>query len=100
VRFVCILFICFFGGWLAVLAKAMADPSAINALAPWIICFGILGLLCACGAILACVNAFRSWSVPNRWIWTQLHDTALALACLGLVWFAITWNLMNFNIHY
>ena len=52
------------------------------------------------GAVLACVNALRSWSTPNRWIWTKLHDTALALACLSLVWFAITWNLMNFNIHY
>jgi hypothetical protein len=45
-------------------------------------------------------EAFRSWSTPNRWLWTKLHDTALALACLGLVWFAITWNLMNFNMHY
>jgi CubicO group peptidase (beta-lactamase class C family) len=100
VRLVCILFICFFGGWLAALTTAMAGPSAINALAPWIICFGILGVLCAFGAVLACANAFRSWKTPNRWVWIKLHDTALAFACLGLVWFAITWNLMNFNIHY
>jgi CubicO group peptidase (beta-lactamase class C family) len=99
-RLVCILFIVFFGGWLTVLSTAMSSPGAINALAPWIICFGILGVLCVFGAVLACVNALRSWSTPNRWIWTQLHDTALALACLSLVWFAIAWNLMNFNIHY
>jgi hypothetical protein len=47
-----------------------------------------------------CLNAFRSWSTPSRWIWTKLHDTLLALGCLALVWFALTWNLMNFNIHY
>ena len=76
------------------------NDTALNALPPWIVFLGILGVLCACGAVLACVNAFRSWSAPNRWIWTKLHDTALALACVGLVWFAITWNLMNFNIHY
>ena len=99
VRLVCILFICFFGGWLAVLAQA-ENPNVINTLPPWIIFFGILGVLCAFGAVLACVNAFRSWRAPNRWIWTKLHDTVLALACLGLVWFAINWNLMNFNIHY
>jgi len=99
-RLVCILFIVFFGGWLTVLSTAMSSPGAINALAPWIICFGILGVLCGFGAVLACVNALRSWSTPNRWIWTKLHDTALALGCLSLVWFAITWNLMNFNIHY
>ena len=100
VRLVCILFICFFGGWLAVLATAVASISAVNALAPWIICFGILGVLCVVGSLLVCLNAFRSWSTPSRWIWTKLHDTLLALGCLALVWFALTWNLMNFNIHY
>ena len=100
VRLVCILFIVFFGGWLAVLATAQSSPGAINELAPWIICFGILGVLCVFGAVLACVNAFRSWATPNRWIWAKLHDTALALGCLSLVWFAIAGNLMNFNIHY
>ncbi len=96
VRLVCVLFICFFGGWPVVLACITA-PGAMNALSPWIICLGILGVLCGCGAVLVCVNAFRSWRVPNRWIWTELHDTALALGCLSLVWFAITWNLMNFT---
>jgi CubicO group peptidase (beta-lactamase class C family) len=99
VRLVCILFIIFFGGWLTVLSTAKG-PGAMNALGPWIIFFGILGVLCVFGAVLACVNAFRSWTTPNRWIWAKLHDTALALACLGLVWFAIAGNLMNFNIHY
>ncbi len=100
VRLVCILFIGLFGGWLAVLSLATSSPGGVNTLAPWIIVFGILGVICVLGAILACVNAFRNWSAPNRWIWTKLYETALALACLCLVWFAFTWNLMNFNIHY
>jgi CubicO group peptidase (beta-lactamase class C family) len=100
VRLVCILFIIFFGGWLTVLTRAMSSPGAINALGPWIIFFGILGIVCVFGALLACVNAYRTWSVPNRWIWAKLHDTALALGCLSLIWFAITWKLMNFNTHY
>jgi hypothetical protein len=37
---------------------------------------------------------------PGRWIWTKLHDVALAVACLGLIWLAYYWNLMNFNVHY
>jgi CubicO group peptidase (beta-lactamase class C family) len=100
VRLVCILFICFFGGWVTVLATGMAFVDVMNALDLWIICLGILGVLCAFGAVLVCVNAFRSWNAPNRRIWAKLHDTALALACLGLVLFSLTWNLMNFNIHY
>jgi hypothetical protein len=43
---------------------------------------------------------FEAVARPTRWTWTKLHDTALALTCLSLAWFAITWNLMNFNLHY
>jgi hypothetical protein len=99
VRLVCIFFICFFGGWLALFAQS-EKPGVLNALPPWIVCLGILGVLCAFGAVFACVNAFRGWKTPNRWNLAKVHDVALALACLSLVWFAITWNLMNFNVHY
>jgi hypothetical protein len=96
---VCILFILFYGGWLASLSLAK-DPGGLNGLAPWIILFGILGVLSAIGTIFVCINAYRSLRTPNRWIWTKLQDVVLALACLGLVWFAITWKLMNFNTHF
>ena len=53
VRLVCILFILFFGGWLAVLATASGSVGAINAVAPWIVCLGILGVLCVFGVVFA-----------------------------------------------
>ncbi len=99
VRAVCILFVVFYAGWLSVLSHA-EDPNLINKLPPWIIGFGILGVLCSIGTILVCISAFRSLRTPGRWIWVKLHDVVLALACLGLVWFALAWNLMNFQIHY
>ncbi len=99
VRTVCIFFLVFYGGWLSVLSLA-DDPSGINGLPPWIIVFGVLGVLCTIGTIPVCINALRSLRTPGRWIWTKLYDIVLALACLGLVWFAFTWNLMNFNLHY
>ena len=98
-RIVCILFVVFYGGWLSVLSLS-DDPNGINGLPPWIIAFGILGVICTVGTVLVWLNAVRSVRNPSRWIWTKLHDLILALACLGLVWFAFTWNLMNFNIHY
>lgn len=98
-RIVCILFVVFYGGWFSVLSLS-DDPNGINGLPPWIIAFGILGVICAVGTVLVWLNAVRSVRNPSRWIWTKLHDLILALACLGLVWFAFTWNLMNFNIHY
>ncbi len=99
VRAVCVLLLVFFVGWFAVLSLT-DDPKGINGLPPWIIMFGILGVLCTIGTILVWWNAIGSLRNPNRWIWTKLHDLVLALACLGLIWFAFTWNLMNFNVHY
>jgi CubicO group peptidase (beta-lactamase class C family) len=98
-RLVCILFVLFLGGWMFLLSKA-EDLEVINTLSPWITILGILGVLCVLGALLVCFNAFKGWTAPNRWIWTKLYDTALALGCIGLIWFALTWNLMNFNTHY
>ena len=99
VRLVCILFAVFYGGWLTALSLS-DDPNGINGLPPWIIVFGILGLICVAGTILVCVNAFRSVREPSRWLWTKLHDLSLAVACLGLIWLALVWHLMNFNVHY
>jgi CubicO group peptidase (beta-lactamase class C family) len=101
VRLVCLLFIGLFVGWAGVLLWAVQSYLRLmTALVPWILCFGVLGVICVLGTILVCVNAIRSWIAPNRWIWIKLHDTALALACVGLTLFSLTWKLMNFNVHY
>ena len=98
-RLVSVLFILFYGGWLSSLSLAN-DPSGVNGLAPWIVVFGILGVLSTIGTIFVCINSYRNLGLPGRWIWAKLYDVVLALACLGLVWFAITWKLMNFNTHF
>ena len=99
VRLICIVLLVFNLGWLSVLSLA-DDPNGINGLPPWIIAFSILGVIGVIGTILVCVNALRSVREPGRWFWTKLHDLTLAVACLGLIWFAYTWHLMNFNVHY
>lgn len=99
VRLVCVLFLCLFVGWVSVLS-ATDDIAAINSLPRWVIIFGLLGLVCALGTILVVWNALQSWRTVGKWIWTKLHDLALALACVGLVWFLLSWKLMNFNVHF
>jgi CubicO group peptidase (beta-lactamase class C family) len=99
VRLVCILFLCLFVGWVSVLS-ATDDITAINALPRWVIIFGLLGLLSVLGTLVVVWNALRSWRTAGKWIWAKLHDLALALACVGLVWFLLNWKLMNFNIHF
>jgi Beta-lactamase len=99
VRLVCVLFLVLLVGWVAVLSMT-DDITAINALPHWVVIFGIVGVLCCLGTILVVLNAFRSWRKSGRWIWAKLHDLALAVACVGLVWFLINWKLMNFNVHF
>jgi CubicO group peptidase (beta-lactamase class C family) len=99
VRFVCILLLVFYIGWVIMLSL-LDDLSSINRLPPWIIVLGILGVISAIGTVFVCVNAFGSVREPSRWLWTKLHDLALALACLGLIWLAFAWHLMSFNVHY
>ena len=99
VRLVCILFLVFYVGWVIMLSL-LDDLSSINRLPPWIIILGILGVISAIGTIFVWVNAFRSVREPGRWLWAKLHDLALAVACLGLIWLAFAWHLMSFNVHY
>jgi len=99
VRLVSILFLCLFIGWVSVLSAA-DDITAINALPRWVITFGFLGLLSVLGTLIVVWNAFRSWRTRGKWIWAKLHDLALALASVGLVWFLLNWKLMNFNVHF
>ena len=99
VRLVCVLFLLVSIGWVAALS-ATDEISAFNKLPPWVAVFGIGGVLCVIGTVLVVMNAVKSCRVPGRWFWSKLHDVALALGCLGLVWFLIAWKLMNFNLNF
>lgn len=99
VRLVCVLFVVLFVGWVSAISK-IDDITGLNSLPPLVVMLGILGVLCSLGTIIVLWNALHSWKTPGRWIWAKLHDVALALACLGLVWFLLAWKLMNFNVNF
>jgi CubicO group peptidase (beta-lactamase class C family) len=98
-RVVCLLFLVVSIGW--VVAISLTDSiSALDSLPPWIIIFGLLGVVCAIGTIFVVLNAIRSWRTSGRWIWAKRHDVVLALACLSLVWFLFTWKLLSFRTNF
>jgi CubicO group peptidase (beta-lactamase class C family) len=98
-RLVCLLFLAVCIGW--VVAISLTDSiTALNSLPPWIIIFGLLGVVAAIGTIFVVLNAIRSWRTSGRWIWAKLHDVALALACLTLVWFLFAWKLLSFKTNF
>jgi hypothetical protein len=73
----------------------------MTGLGRWITVFGVVGVLCSLGTILLWWKTVQSWkgtgAVSN---WVKLHATVVSLACTALLWFALLWNLMNFNQHY
>ena len=100
-RLVCILFCVLFFGWAAVFVIGLQEFVLImTGLGHWIVLFGIVGILCGLGTILLWWKAAKTWKGRTASLWMKLHGTAIALACTGLLWFALLWNLMNFNLHY
>ena len=97
----CILFCMLFFGWAAVFIIGFQEFVAImTGLGRWIVVFGIVGIFCSLGTMLLWWKVIQTWTVSAASLWIKVHGTGLALACTGLLWFALLWNLMNFNQHY
>jgi len=60
------------------------DPNGINGLPPWIIAFGLLGVICTARPPFSSgLNAARSLRNPSRWMWTS---------CTILFWRSLAWD--------
>jgi CubicO group peptidase (beta-lactamase class C family) len=101
VRVVCLLDLAFVLGLVLFFSIAIKD---IALLSPkfngWLRLIQLLGWLGVVGTLIAIYNAFRSWSNGQRWFWSKLGDTAIAVACLGFVWFVFAWNMLTLSLRY
>ena len=101
VRLVCVLDLVFVLSFAGFFTAALNDIGMLSprydALLRIIQLVGWLGLL---GGLLVIYNMIRSWTQPQRWLWSKLGDALLALACVGFTWFVFTWNLLNFSLKY
>jgi hypothetical protein len=59
-----------------------------------------IGLLGVFGSLAVIYATIRSWGERNLWFWAKAWNLLVMLACIGLAWFAIHWNLVNFNMSY
>ncbi|HET9837901.1 MAG TPA: serine hydrolase domain-containing protein [Candidatus Angelobacter sp.] len=59
-----------------------------------------IGLLGALGTAVVLLACYRSWRDRHVWFWTKLWNLLLLAACVGFVWFALHWNLLNFSMNY
>jgi CubicO group peptidase (beta-lactamase class C family) len=101
VRVVSILFCILLFGWAAVFVVGLQDFVRImTGLGRWIIVLGVVGILCSLGTVFLWWKVLQAWRATDVRSWVKVHGMVVALACAGLLWFALLWNLMNFNTHY
>ncbi|HJQ23479.1 MAG TPA: serine hydrolase domain-containing protein [Blastocatellia bacterium] len=60
----------------------------------------VIGVIGAVGTLAVLYNAAHSWVNKRNRIWGKLQATILALACLGLLWFAFVSHLLHFSSNY
>ncbi len=101
VRLTCLLFVVFFAGYGIFFSVALKD---IGLLSPrgniWIHLIQILGWLGVLGTLVVLYNGVRSCRSPQRWWAARFGDALVALACLGVIWFAFMWNMLHWNLKY
>jgi hypothetical protein len=52
------------------------------------------------GALIAVLNAVKSWTDVTQWRWYKIWNTLLAVACAAFFWFIYHWHLLNFHLNY
>ena len=99
-RLVCALDIACTAGLL--LTVSGDDPTALlsGKLDSRLLFFQGVGVLGALGTLFVIYATIRSWRDRNLWFWSKIWNILVMLACIGFAWFAIHWNLLNFNMKY
>jgi CubicO group peptidase (beta-lactamase class C family) len=101
VRLVCVAFIVFFAAYLGFFTAALKDIGMLSPKGnPWLRLIQLVGWLGVLGTLIALYNAARSWQEPARWLRSRIGDTLIALACLGVIWFVFTWNMLHWSLKY
>lgn len=100
IKLVCLIDVASFVGLL--LALSSADPLTILAgrLDPWFMLLEIMALIGALGTLIVIYSTLRLWPAANIWKAVRWWNLLIVLSCLGFTWFAIHWNMVNFNFNY
>jgi CubicO group peptidase (beta-lactamase class C family) len=98
VRVVCIINLLFMVGLLVVIGTADDLALLSGKLDSTIHFFQVIGLVGAAGSLMVIYTGLRGGNGFGMWV--KLWNFLLALSCIGLFWFAIYWNLLNFSMHY
>jgi len=91
----------FLGGYAGVLTYGGGHLEVFDtAYDPLFLALQILGVIGIVGTVVPFYELRLSLFDHARPWWTKLTDGLNALACLSVVWFAFTLNLVNFHLNY
>jgi hypothetical protein len=99
VRTVCVINVAFALGW-SILMSQEDNPGFFSShLDPVLRILVLTGWVGALGTLVILYNALQNWTGKQWWL-TRITDSALALACLGFVWFLFKWHMLNWSLNY
>jgi CubicO group peptidase (beta-lactamase class C family) len=100
-RLVCLVNLAFLLAWTAYGSLAEKNLSLISdSFDPWMRVMELLGLIGVFGTVVALYNCVKAWRNPNRWLWSKVGETLIALACLSLTWFVFQWHMLAWSLNY
>jgi CubicO group peptidase (beta-lactamase class C family) len=100
-RLVPVIDLVFLAGFAVIFMSAQSNIGLLSArMDPWIRVVQLIGWLGVVGTPTPLSNAARSWAEKGRGPWSRLGDTLIALACMGFLWFVLTWNVLAWNLMY
>jgi len=97
---VCVLDVAFCAGMVAAVARLESAAGLGPRGDLWLHLLQGLGLLGGAGALIAVANSIVSWLDRDRWFWTKIWYTMVAMGCAGLFGFLFYWHVFNFNLRY
>jgi CubicO group peptidase (beta-lactamase class C family) len=100
-RIVCLIDAAFIGAWILFGAEVEQHLSLLSdSFDPWMRLMQVAGLLGVIATVVVVYNALRAWGNRQRWFWSKVGETAIALACVGLTWFIFNWHLLALSLKY
>jgi len=101
VRLVCLINLIFLLAWVAYGSFVEKNLSLLSdSFDPWMRAMELLGCLGVLGTLVALYNCAKSWGNSNRWFWSKVGETLIALACLGLTGFVFQWHMLALSLNY
>lgn len=100
-RLVALTYLIYFGAFATFMSIAFKD---IGLLSPhyngWLRLIQLVGWIAVLGSLIVLYNALRVWQQKDRWLWSRIAETGIAVACLGAVWFVFVWNMLHWSLKY